>query len=151
MKTSKQSVDDFLAQKKLALVGLSRKGGKFGNLILKNLTGKGYKVYPIHPEAESIDGHPCWKRLDMLPEKVGGAVLVVPPQETEKVVRQAAEAQIGRIWMQQGAESESAIRFCEESGISVVHGHCILMFAEPAGFLHGFHRSILKLFGRLPN
>jgi hypothetical protein len=148
--TSKESISDFLAQKKLALVGLSRRGGKFGNLILKDLAGKGYQVYPVHPDAEMIDGHACWKGLDLLPEKVGGAVLVVPPAETEKVVRQAAAAQIPRIWMQQGAESENAIRYCAENGISVVHGHCILMFAEPAGFLHRFHRFILKLFGRLP-
>jgi len=148
--TSKQSVTDFLAQKKLALVGLSRKGGKFGNMILKDLTRKGYMVYPIHPEADSIDGHACWKGFDLLPEKVGGAVLVVPPKETDKVVRQASEARIPRIWMQQGSESGSAISFCEENGISVVHGHCILMFAEPAGFLHRFHRFLLQLFGRLP-
>jgi uncharacterized protein len=147
---SRQTITDFLAQKKLALVGLSRKGGKFGNMVLKDLSKKGYKVYPIHPAAESIDGHPCWKGFESLPEKVGGAVLVVPPAETEKVVRQAVSAGIPRIWMQQGAESQDAIRYCEQNGISLVHGHCIMMFAEPAGALHRFHRSLLKLFGRLP-
>jgi hypothetical protein len=52
--------------------------------------------------------------------------------------------------MQQGAESKEAIRFCEDNNIAVVHGECILMFAEPLAFGHRLHRWIWKLLGRLP-
>ncbi len=77
-------------------------------------------------------------------------MLVVPPAETEKVVHEAAEVGIRRVWMQQGAESGVAIRFCEEHGIDVVHGECILMFAEPAEFYHRMHRWVWGLLGKLP-
>jgi predicted CoA-binding protein len=87
--------------------------------------------------------------LSVLPEPVGGVLIVVPPAETEKVVRDAAQVGIRRVWMQQGAESETAIRFCEENGISAVHGECILMFAQPAGF-HRLHRWVWGLLGKLP-
>jgi len=81
---------------------------------------------------------------------VGGVVVCVPPARTEQVVRDAHRAGIRRVWMQQGAESQAAIRFCEESGIALVHGECILMFAEPAALFHRVHRWIWRLLGRLP-
>jgi predicted CoA-binding protein len=66
------------------------------------------------------------------------------------VVREAAEVGIPRVWMQQGSESEEAIRLCEENGISVVSGECILMFAEPAEFYHRMHRWVWGVMGKLP-
>jgi len=72
------------------------------------------------------------------------------PAQAEQVVRDAAAAGIRRVWLQQGAESATAIRFCEEHGISAVHGECILMFAEPAAFSHRAHRWVWKLLGKLP-
>ena len=85
-----------------------------------------------------------------LPEAVDGVVFVVPPAETEKVVRQAAEVVVPRVWMQQGSESADAFRFWEENGISVVAGECILMFAEPAEFYHRVHRWVWGVLGKLP-
>jgi predicted CoA-binding protein len=148
--TSREFVSDFLAQRSLALVGMSRKGNRFGNAIYRDLKAKGYAVYPVHPEAQEIGGERCWPNLRALPEKVGGVVIVVPPAETEKVVREAFQAGIRRIWMQRGAQSLEAIRFCEEENMPVVHGECILMFAEPAALFHRLHRGLRRLFGKMP-
>ncbi|UCE18036.1 MAG: CoA-binding protein [Gemmatimonadota bacterium] len=148
--TTKASVDEFLALKTLAIVGVSRTGKKFGNAIYRDLKGKDYRIFRVHPEVETIEGEPCYPNLNMLPEEVGGVIIVVPPQETEKVVQDVALAGINKVWMQQGAESEEAIQFCNENGISVVRGECILMFAEPVGFLHRTQRWVWKLLGKLP-
>lgn len=148
--TTRTAVDEFLAQKKLALVGASRTGRKFGNSALKELRAKGYDVVPVHPEAAAIDGVPCVASLAMLPPGVGGVVLSVPPARSEALVREAAAAGIKRVWLQQGAESPAAIAFCESAGISVVHGECILMFAEPAAWFHRLHRGIWRVLGKLP-
>ncbi|HYK91886.1 MAG TPA: CoA-binding protein [Acidobacteriota bacterium] len=148
--SSKQQISDFLSQRKLALVGISRGGKKFGNALLKELNEKGYQVFPVHPQATTIDGHSCWHSLPELPEAVGGVIVVVPPSETENVVRDAAKAGIPRVWMQQGSESTPAIRYCEENGMQVVYGECILMFAEPAAFYHRIHRWLWRILGKLP-
>ena len=148
--TTREAVDGFLAQKTLALAGVSRSGRKFGNAVLKDLRRKGYEVLPVHPEAAAIDGTRCYRSLAELPNAVGGLVLVVPPPQTEKLVEEAADAGIRRVWMQQGAESPAAVRICEERGIDAIHGECILMFAEPAGFVHRAHRWIRKVCGKLP-
>lgn len=147
---SKRAIDEFLAQKSLALAGVSRSGKGFGNMVRKELRSKGYDLRLIHPETDSIDGQACARNVKELSGKVGGLILVTPPTATLSLVREAAEAGIRRVWMQQGAESAEAIRFCEENGISAVHGQCILMYPEPAGFPHRFHRWLLRIFGRLP-
>jgi predicted CoA-binding protein len=147
--TSQESVEGFLALDSLAIAGVKRNGTGFGNVVLKDLTGKGYEILPVHPEADEIGGVPCSRSLAELPKQVGGLVLVVRPEQSEKLVREAKEAGIARIWMQQGAESAEAIRFCAENGIDVVHGQCIMMFAQPTG-IHRFHRWINGIFGKLP-
>ena len=148
--TTRATVDDFLAQRTLAVVGVSREGRKFGNMAFRELRNKEYQVFPVNPNAEEVEGEPCYPSLQALPQEVSGVLIVVPPEQTEQVVRDAAEAGIRRVWMQQGAESEGAIRFCEEQGIRAVHGECILMFAEPTGFGHRMHRWVWGLLGKLP-
>lgn len=148
--STQQLISDFLSQKKLALAGVSRNGKGFGNAVLKELTAKGYQVFPVHPHVPAVDGHPCWPSVQKLPGEVGGVVLVIPPSETEKVAREVVKAGIPRVWMQQGSESEAAIRHCEENGVKVIHGQCILMFLEPAAFFHRAHRWVWRILGKLP-
>jgi predicted CoA-binding protein len=89
--TSKAVVEDFLAQRTLAVVGASRDGKKFGNKVYKDLIRKGYETYPVNPNADVVDGKRCYPDLSALPEAVDGVVFVVPPAQTEKVVREVAE------------------------------------------------------------
>ncbi len=149
--TTREAITDFLGQRTLALVGVSRGGKKFGNAAFRELTAKGYTVYPVHPEAATVEGVRCWPSLADLPEPVGGVLVVVPPAQTERVVGEALAAGIRRIWLQQGAESTAAIRAGEAGGASVVHGECVLMFAEPAHWFHRAHRGVKRLFGGLPH
>jgi uncharacterized protein len=146
---TRQSVDAFLAEPALAIVGVSRSGSKFGNLAVRELRAKGYRVYPIHPGATSIGGAPCYSRLEDLPERVDAMLVVVPPSAAEQVVRDAAGFGIHHVWLQQGAESPEVLNICRELGIDVVSGECVLMFAHPTGY-HNAHRWLRKTFGRLP-
>ena len=138
--TTRSSVQDFLSQPVLAVVGASRNPQKFGSSIYRELKAKGHHVLPVNPHAETVDGDPCYPSLAALPETPGGIVIVVPPAETEKIVREAAAAKITRVWLQRGAESPEAIAYCAANGIQVISGECILMFAEPAAFYHKIHR-----------
>jgi len=147
---TRQDVEGFLAQKVLAVAGVSRNSQSFGAKAFKELSGKGYKVFPVNPNAESIQGEKCYPSLAKLPEKVGGVLVFTPPSATEKVVREAAAAGISRVWIQQGAQSPEALAFCREKNLAAVSGQCILMFAEPVASIHGFHRWVKKLFGGLP-
>jgi predicted CoA-binding protein len=133
----------------MALAGVSQSGKKFGNVVLKELARKGYQLSLVHPEADEIAGRKCYSSVSELPDGIGGLIVVVPPEQTEKVVREAADRGIRNIWLQQGSESPDAVRYCEEQDLNVIHGECILMFAQPTGF-HRFHRWIWGLIGKLP-
>jgi Predicted CoA-binding protein len=144
-----ETIDNFLTEKKLAVAGVSRSGKKFGNSLVNELIKKGYTVFIIHPQADEIQGVKCYKTFGGMPERVGGVIVVVQPSETEKIVREAAAANIKKIWMQTGAESEEAIRYCGENGIEVVSKKCFLMYVEPVAGFHKFHRWVNKLTGKL--
>jgi len=147
---SKKLVEDFIAQKKIAVVGVSRKKTKFGNAIYKELKQKGYNVFPINPYITTFEGDVCYPDLLSLPEKVDAVVINVPPAQTEKVVREAKEAGINKVWLQQGSQSDEAVKFCEENGIDCVSNECILMFAQPSAFMHRVHKWVWGVLGKLP-
>lgn len=124
-----ERVRDFLKIKNMALFGMSRDPEKFGNKVYKNLTAKGYKLFPIHPHPvqDEIEGIKCFKSIAELPEKVEGAIMVIPPPKTEKALVDIAKAGIKRVWMQPGAESEAGIKYCEENGIAVIYEECVMV------------------------
>lgn len=148
--TSRTAVDAFLAQPAIALVGMSRSGHGFGNYARAALAKQGYRVYPLHPTADAIEGQRCYRRFADLPEHVDAVLIVVPPDEAEFVVKQAAAAGIHHVWLQQGAESPQVLEACREAGVDAVAGECILMFAKPTGF-HKLHRLVRQLTGQLPH
>ncbi len=145
-----QTIRDFLAHKSLALVGFSRSGKKFANHVYSELSGKGYRLFPINPAAEEVGGVKVYSGFKDLPEPVSAALIIVPRAAVPDVVREAADAGIESVWIQQGAESPEAVEVCQEKNLSFVSGRCILMFAEPAIWMHRIHRGFMRVFGRLP-
>lgn len=147
--TTKKQIDEFFSQHTFALAGVSRNGKKFGNSALAELKQKGYKVLVVHPEAQQVDGEHCYPSLAALPETADGVVLVVPPAQTEKMVQEAYASGIRRVWMQPGAESPAAIKFCQEHDMQAITGECIMMYPKANGF-HNFHRVVRTVFGGMP-
>lgn len=119
--------EDFIVQKTFAIVGASNDRNKYGNIVYRNLRTKGYTVYAVNPGATTVEGDPCYPDLAALPGPVDGIVLVVPPRETEKVVREASKLGIPRVWMQEGAESEDAIEFSVAHGMKTIYDQCVMV------------------------
>jgi hypothetical protein len=144
-----QIIEDFISGKHIALVGASQDPKKFGNSLFTELKGRGYQVELVHPTVKEIAGQPCYPNLAALSGKVDSVVVCVKPTLVEDVLRQAAQAGIKKVWLQQGAESTAALRLAGELGLSLVSGKCILMYAPPVKSFHGFHRFFVKLTGQL--
>jgi len=145
--TKKEIIQKFLSSERIAVAGVSRNNKKFGYSVYKELKLKGFKVIPVNPNLKDIDGDVCYPAIVDIPGKLEALLTVVKPQQTESLVDNIRK-DIKVIWMQPGSESVTAINRCEKSGIDLVTGECILMYAEPSGF-HKFHRFINKLFGKL--
>ncbi|MCE1199738.1 MAG: CoA-binding protein, partial [Marinilabiliales bacterium] len=133
----------------LAIAGLSRSGKKFGNTLARELQGRGYQLYPIHPEATTLDGMTCYPNLTALNGKAEALIVCVPPAGSLPLLQEAARLGMENIWIQQGAESPELLKFLQENKIQAVTRKCILMYAPPVGGIHKFHRQIHRFFGKL--
>ena len=143
---TRKMIDEFLSMKKLALFRNSPKAKVMGGDIQKELNAKGYSVSLVYAETDSSDN-----ALAKLPEPVEGVIIATAAVKTQAALKQVVDAGIKKVWMQLGSESKEAIRFCEDKGIEVISGECVMMFAEPVKSIHAFHRWLWKVFGKLPN
>lgn len=145
----KHAIEEFISCKRIAVVGLSRNGKKFGNAAFLELARRGYQVFGVHPEAKEIAGARCVPTLGALKGSVDGVVISIKPPEVMNVLREAAAIGVKNVWVQKGAESREAVALGEELKLNLVTGKCVLMYAPPVGGFHGWHRSFNRLIGRL--
>lgn len=125
---AKEQIDKFLASPVIGVVGASNNRDKYGNKVLRCYLEHGRQVIPVHPAQSEVEGLPCVPSVSELPEQVESISVITPPQVTEKIVKLAAENGIKNIWLQPGAESPSAIRFCQEQRLNLIaDGTCVLV------------------------
>ena len=120
-------IQEFLAQKKFAVVGATDNPEKYGNRIIINLKKRGYEVYPVNPKLKEVEGLTCYASLSDIPVKVDIVDFVVPPAVTEKTLEECVKLGLNRVWLQPGSESEAAITFCFENNMKVVHDICVML------------------------
>jgi uncharacterized protein len=152
--TKLAQIQDFLGQKRLAVVGVSTRPQDFSRTLFREFRKRGYDAVPVNPAASEIDGQPCFARLADIEPPVDGALLMTSPAATDQVVRDCAGAGIKRVWMYRalgaGAVSASAVKFCEAEGITVIPGECPFMFLPEGAWFHGLHGLVKKIFGAYP-
>jgi len=153
--TSMQQVHDFLDQKRFAFVGVSREPKDFSRDLFREFLARGYQAVPVNPDANEIDGQPCFARLQEIQPPVDEAFFMTPPAVTDTLVRDCPGAGIKRVWMFRGAgagaATPAAIRFCEAQGIGVIPGECPFMFLPGGAWFHRFHGFVKKITGSYPH
>lgn len=155
---------DFLAQKRIAVAGVSSTREVPANLIYRTLRKKGVTVFGINPHCRTFLGDPCYPNVASLPETPDGLVIVTKPAVAEDLVRQCAQAGVPRVWLHcalgtrprflksvaasTGSVSSEAVRLCRENGITVIPGSCPMQFLG-ADFGHTCMRGVLRFSGAL--
>jgi predicted CoA-binding protein len=126
--TEQEQIEQFLAGKRFAVVGASKDRAKYGNKVLRAYLQNNRDAVPVNPGADEIEGVKAYRDLASVPDGIDGVSIITPPAVTEKVVEQALGRGIKQIWMQPGAESESAIAAAKEVGANVIAGGpCVLV------------------------
>ncbi|MBU0560480.1 MAG: CoA-binding protein [Bacteroidetes bacterium] len=148
--TSRTSIKEFFDSKVFAVVGVSKTGKKFGNIILKELRKRGFQTYGINKNTFENEFNELYPDFEACPEKPEAAIVCVTPALSASVVELANQSGIKNIWLQQGAESSDAIELGKKYGMNIISKECVFMFAEPVGSIHKFHRWINKIFNKLP-
>jgi hypothetical protein len=151
-------VKDFLAQKKIAVVGVSDKRETGCNMSYKKFKRAGYQVYAVNPRISTFDGDPCYPDLKSLPEKPEAVFILASPKVTDMIVQQCVELGVKHVWMHcmmgtkpglaasMTSVSSDAVEKCRANGIAVIPGSCPNQFLKP-DFGHGMMRGLWRLFG----
>lgn len=142
-------IESFIASKRIAVVGFSRSGKKFGNMVGKELIKRGYEIYPVHPATQEIEGIACFPSLKSLDGKIDALLVSIPPAKVSAVLEEANQMGLKNIWLQQGAWSKEVQETADRLGISMVSKKCVLMYAPPVSSIHKIHRTIVSIFGKL--
>ena len=153
-------VRDFLAQKKIAIVGVSDKRDTGCNLNYRKFKSAGYAVYAVNPHIQQFEGDPCYPDLKSIPDKPDAVFILANPQVSEQIVQQCVALGIKHVWMHcmmgtrpglaasMTSVSQEAVKLCQENGIAVIPGTCPNQFLNP-DFGHGLMRVMWHTFGFL--
>jgi predicted CoA-binding protein len=156
----KALVQEFLAQKKIAVVGVSDRRDTGSNANYRKFKKAGYQVYAINPRIQVFDGDPCYPDLKSLPERPDGVFVLAKPAVTEQIVRECVDLGIRRIWMHclmgtklglaagMSSVSPAALDLCRKNNIIVIPGSCPMQFLAP-DFGHRMMRGLFGLMGNL--
>ena len=160
MKTIDNLVQVFLAQKTIAIVGVSDRRETGCNQNYKKFKENGYKVYAVNPRLSTFDGVPCYPDLKSIPEKPDAVFMMTNPKVTEEIVQQCVNLGIKHVWMHclmgtkpglsasSTSVAPSAIEMCRSNGIAVIPGSCPAQFLKP-DLSHDMMRRLWSLFGFL--
>jgi predicted CoA-binding protein len=120
-------MEEKMLEKKIwAVVGANEDPAKYGYKIFKKLLSSGYRVYPVNPNYESVEGHPCYKDLSSLPEKPEVIDMVVSPKRGKPILEEAASLGIQNIWFQPGTYDDDLLEFAASKGLTAVQA-CVLV------------------------
>ena len=151
-------VQDFLAQKKIAVVGVSDQRETGCNLAYKKFKENGYQVYAVNPRIAFYDGATCYPDLKSIPEKPDAVFILTSPKIAEQIVQQCVELGVKQVWMHcmmgtkpglaagMTSVSPSAVEMCRANGITVIPGSCPNQFLKP-DFGHTLMRMMCRSFG----
>jgi uncharacterized protein len=145
-----ESIELFLKQTSIAVVGVSRNKNKFGNTVYRELKKKGINVLPVNPHLAVFEGDKCYTFIDALPADVTAIFINTPPVETIKIIEESLKKGIKHFWLQQGSTNDEVIEFLKGKDANFICDRCILMFAGPVHSIHKFHRFLSKVTGNFP-
>jgi predicted CoA-binding protein len=151
---NRQTIDGFYSQKRIAIIGVSRDKKEYSRHLFTALKKQGYEPVAINPNTDNIDGEKCYASIQDV-KNVDRAIMLLPPEKTEKAVMDCTKAGIKTLWLHQhvaqGITNTRAIYLCEQNGINLITGFCPFMFVPNTGFPHTAHAFVMKMLKIYPN
>ena len=153
MQPIKEAASEFLANKRVAVTGVSRTPKTHGsNNVYRRLRERGYEVFAVNPNADEVEGDRCYKNLRSIPDGVEAVVIGTRPELAEDTMHECAELGIKHVWMHRGpgagSVSAAATDYGRRHGITVIDGGCPLMFGPTADLGHKIMRFVYA--GKVP-
>jgi predicted CoA-binding protein len=139
----------------VAVTGVSRNPkGHGSNVVYQRLRERGYQVFAVNPNADTVEGDPCYHDLKTILGGVDAVVIGTRPEIAEDTMRECADLGIKHVWMHRGpgpgSVSDAATAYGRQHGITVIDGGCPLMFEPTADGGHKVMRFLFSMTGRVP-
>jgi hypothetical protein len=155
MQDIKEAATAFLASKRIAVTGVSREPKSHGgNIVYQRLRDRGYDVFAVNPNADTVEGDACYHTLADIPGGADAVVIATRPEQAESTVRQCDQLGITQVWMHrafgEGSVCDEATVYGREHGMTVIDGGCPLMFDPVADPGHKVMKFVLSLTGKVP-
>jgi len=155
MSTIGEAAAVFLAAERVAVTGVSRTPqGHGGNVVYQRLRDRGYTVFAVNPNAETVEGDRAYPTLGSIPDGVEAVVIGTRPEVAESTMRECADLGIDQVWMHRGggfgSVSPAATAFGRSQGITVIDGGCPLMFPPTSDPGHRVLRWVSTVAGNAP-
>jgi predicted CoA-binding protein len=154
MRTLHEAADEFLAQRRIAVAGVSRDPQHAANLIYRRLRDTDHDVFAVNPSADEVEGDRCYASVAAIPDGVDGVVIVTPPDASEAVVADCVSAGVPRVWLHRGigdgSMSDAAVAECRSHGVDVIPGGCPCMFGATSDPGHRCMRVMLQATRKIP-
>lgn len=153
MQPIKEAAEQFLANKRVAVTGVSRHGQSHGgNSVYKRLRERGYDVFAVNPNATEVEGDRSYRDLGSIPGGVDAVVIATRPEIAEATMHECSELGVKHVWMHWGSGgssvSKDATDYGRRHGITVIDGGCPLMFGPTSDVGHRVMRRVFA--GRVP-
>jgi predicted CoA-binding protein len=117
-------IDQLLALKTWAVVGLSNNSERAAYGVAKILIQKGHTVIPVHPKAESVHGQKGYTKLSEVPVQIDVVDIFVNSELAGGVVNEAIEIGAKGVWLQLDVIDAAAISRAKDAGLLAVMNHC---------------------------
>ncbi|MEM4621981.1 MAG: CoA-binding protein [Sulfolobales archaeon] len=137
-------IEFFFSPRTVVVVGASRKPGKVGYELLRNLREMFRGVlYAVNPEAKEILGVPCYPNLASIPEDIDVAVVSVPAEKVLEVTEEAGKKGVKGLivisggFKEVGAEGlereKKLIEIVKKYGMRLIGPNCVGVYVPKTG------------------
>jgi predicted CoA-binding protein len=117
-------IDQLLALKTWAVVGLSNNAERAAFKVAKLLIDKGHTVIPVHPKAEQVHGQIGYAKLSDVPVKIDVVDIFVNSELAGAVVDEAIQVGAKGVWLQLDVIDAGALARAKDAGLLAVMNLC---------------------------
>jgi uncharacterized protein len=122
-----EAIEQALAMKHVAIVGLSNKPDRPSNHVGAYLAAHGYQIVPVNPTEDEVLGLKAYPSVTDIPADIPVEVVDIfrKGEDTPPIVEQAIARGAKAVWLQLGITSEESKRLAEQAGLPYVEDHCM--------------------------
>ena len=122
---SPEAIEQALAGKTIAVVGLSSNPQSPSYEVAAYLQGQGYRIIPVNPTEQDVLGERAYPSLRDVPQPVDVVDIFRRAEAVPGIVEDAIAVGAPTVWMQLGIVNEAAAQRAHAAGLNVVMDHCM--------------------------